>query len=78
MRPDPKSGEAVNVKSKEKETLCFLPVYFRTSCFIDEGKITSKPVGKIVLTHEHFDHTGGTEIFSKAEIIAQKNVKNLV
>ncbi|WP_199852724.1 MBL fold metallo-hydrolase [Aquimarina sp. Aq78] len=40
-------------------------------------KLTDKPVGKIVLTHEHFDHTGGTEVFKDAEIIAQKNVKNL-
>ena len=55
MRPDPKSGEAVNVKSKEKETLCFLPVYFRTSCFMDEGKITSKPVyGLIPFTQNSF------------------------
>lgn len=38
-------------------------------------KITVKPVGKVVLSHEHFDHTGGTEVFSGAEIIAHENIR---
>ncbi len=42
---------------------------------VEISKLTSKPVGKIVLTHEHFDHTGGTEVFKNVEIIAQRNVK---
>ncbi|NER15400.1 MBL fold metallo-hydrolase [Leptobacterium flavescens] len=40
-------------------------------------KLTDKPIAKIVLTHEHFDHTGGSEVFTEARIIAQKNVMNL-
>lgn len=39
------------------------------------SKLTDKPVTKIVLTHEHFDHVGGTEVFEGAEIIAHENVK---
>ncbi|MGI9464080.1 MAG: MBL fold metallo-hydrolase [Aestuariivirgaceae bacterium] len=38
------------------------------------SKITEKPVTRIALTHEHFDHTGGTEVFEGAQIIAQQNV----
>ena len=38
-------------------------------------KLTDKPVRKIVLSHEHFDHTGGTEVFPDAEIIAQNNIR---
>lgn len=39
------------------------------------AKLTDKPVTRIVLTHEHFDHVGGTEVFGGATIIAQENVK---
>ncbi len=39
------------------------------------SKLTDKPVTHIVLTHEHFDHVGGTDVFEGAEIIAQENVK---
>lgn len=39
------------------------------------AKLTDKPVTHIVLTHEHFDHTGGTEVFEGAQIIAQRNVE---
>ncbi|MFM2601013.1 MBL fold metallo-hydrolase [Vibrio fortis] len=38
------------------------------------AKLTDKPVTKIVLSHEHFDHVGGTEVFPDAEIIAQRNI----
>lgn len=38
-------------------------------------KLTDKSVKKIVLSHEHFDHVGGTEIFPEAEIIAQANIR---
>jgi Metallo-beta-lactamase superfamily len=51
---------------------------YRASLLVKEiVKITDKPVGKIVLSHEHFDHTGGTNLFPDAEIIAQENVKGL-
>lgn len=39
------------------------------------SQITNKPVGKIVLSHEHFDHVGGTQVFPEAEIIAQQNIR---
>ena len=46
---------------------------FRAGVLAEEiAKITDKPVGKIVLTHEHFDHTAGTEVFADAMIIAQE------
>ncbi|MES0884287.1 MBL fold metallo-hydrolase [Roseibium sp. SCP14] len=38
-------------------------------------KITDLPVTKIVMTHEHFDHVGGTQVFPEAEIIAHKNME---
>lgn len=48
---------------------------YRAGILKDEiVKLTDKPVTKIVLTHEHFDHVGGTEVFDGAEIIAQENV----
>ena len=40
-------------------------------------KLTDKPVTHIVLTHEHFDHVGGTEVFEGAQIIAQQNVSSV-
>ncbi len=33
------------------------------------AELTDQPVTHIVLTHEHYDHTGGTEIFPAAQII---------
>ncbi|MES0808912.1 MBL fold metallo-hydrolase [Roseibium sp. SCPC15] len=36
-------------------------------------KITGKPVTHVALSHEHFDHIGGTEVFEGAEIIMQEN-----
>lgn len=35
-------------------------------------KITSLPVTHVVLSHEHYDHVGGTELFDKAEVIIQE------
>ncbi len=41
------------------------------------AKLTSLPVTKIVLTHEHYDHVGGTGVFPKAEIYAHKHTEAL-
>ncbi len=37
------------------------------------ANVTDKPVTHVALSHEHFDHVGGTEIFEDAEIIMQEN-----
>ena len=36
------------------------------------AKITDLPVTKIILTHEHYEHVGGTELFPYAEIICHR------
>ena len=36
-------------------------------------KITDKPVTHIILSHEHYDHVGGTEVFPGAEIICHRS-----
>ena len=36
------------------------------------AKLTDKPVTHIVLTHEHYDHVGGTEVFDHAKIICHQ------
>ena len=33
------------------------------------AEITDKPVTRIVLSHEHYDHVGGTEVFPEAQVI---------
>lgn len=33
------------------------------------AKITDTPVTHVVLTHEHYDHVGGSEVFEGAEIV---------
>ena len=38
------------------------------------ASLTDKPVTDIVLTHEHYDHVGGTGLFPEATIYAQVNV----
>ena len=37
------------------------------------SKLTEKPVSKIVMSHEHYDHVGGTEVFEGAEVICHVN-----
>ncbi len=41
------------------------------------AKLTSLPVTKIVLSHEHYDHVGGTEVFANAEIYAHSAAKTV-
>ncbi|MEX0502706.1 MBL fold metallo-hydrolase [Alphaproteobacteria bacterium LSUCC0719] len=38
-------------------------------------KLTDLPVTHIVLTHEHFDHVGGTGAFPGAMLVAQDNIR---
>lgn len=38
------------------------------------ARLTDLPVTRIVMTHEHFDHIGGTEVFPVAEVIAHENI----
>ncbi len=37
------------------------------------AKLTDKPVRRIVLSHEHYDHVGGTDVFPNAKIICHIN-----
>lgn len=37
------------------------------------AKITDAPVTQIVLSHEHYDHAGGTGVFPNAEVICHRN-----
>ncbi|MBU2709631.1 MBL fold metallo-hydrolase [Zooshikella harenae] len=39
--------------------------------------LTDQPVTKIVLSHEHYDHVGGTEIFSKAKVICHSSCEEV-
>ncbi|MBQ4838708.1 MULTISPECIES: MBL fold metallo-hydrolase [Pseudoalteromonas] len=41
------------------------------------SKLTSLPVTKIVLSHEHYDHVGGTEVFPNAEIYAHQAANSI-
>ena len=41
------------------------------------AKITDVPVTKIALSHEHYDHAGGTGVFEGAEIICHENCQAL-
>lgn len=41
------------------------------------AKITDISVTKIALTHEHYDHVGGTSVFEGAEIICQSNCQDM-
>ena len=47
---------------------------FRAQSLKEEiAKITDSPVTSIALTHEHYDHVGGTSVFPDAEIICHRN-----
>ncbi len=39
--------------------------------------ITDKPVTRIVLSHEHYDHVGGTEVFPEADIICHRSCRSV-
>lgn len=42
------------------------------------AKLTKLPVTDIVLSHEHYDHVGGTEAFPGAKIYAQRNAESVL
>lgn len=47
---------------------------FRAGLLKEEiARLTDLPVSKIVMTHEHYDHVGGTNVFPMAEVVAQEN-----
>jgi len=37
------------------------------------AEVTDKQVTQIVLTHEHYDHVGGTEVFPGAEVVCHRS-----
>lgn len=37
------------------------------------AEVTDKAVALIVLTHEHYDHVGGTEVFPGAEVVCHRS-----
>ncbi|MDY8135431.1 MBL fold metallo-hydrolase [Aquimarina sp. 2201CG5-10] len=41
------------------------------------AKLTELPVTHIVLSHEHYDHAGGTGVFPEAQIYAQSNARSI-
>ncbi len=41
------------------------------------AKLTKLPVSHIVLSHEHYDHVGGTEVFPNTEIYAQRSTQSV-
>ncbi|WP_170504827.1 MBL fold metallo-hydrolase [Ruegeria arenilitoris] len=47
---------------------------FRAGLLKEEiAKLTDLPVSRIVMTHEHYDHVGGTDVFPNADVVAQEN-----
>ena len=47
---------------------------FRAESVKEEiAKLTDVPVTTIVLTHEHYDHIGGTDVFDDAKVICHRN-----
>ncbi|MBB6521470.1 MBL fold metallo-hydrolase [Pseudoteredinibacter isoporae] len=40
-------------------------------------KLSHKPVQTIVLSHEHYDHVGGSEVFEDAEIVCHRNCESV-
>lgn len=49
-------------------------IAFRAHSMKEEiAKLTDAPVTTIVLTHEHYDHAGGTEVFPEAKVICHYN-----
>ena len=41
------------------------------------AKLTSAPVTTIVLTHEHYDHVGGTGLFPDAQVVCHRNCQDI-
>ena len=41
-------------------------------------KLTSKKIEYVVLSHEHYDHVGGTEVFENAEVVCHRASKDIL
>lgn len=39
--------------------------------------VTDKPITHVVLTHEHYDHVGGTEVFKNAKIVCHSTCEKI-
>ena len=50
------------------------PAYsYRATVLKDEiAKLTDKPVTTVIVSHEHYDHAGGTEVFVGADIVCHE------
>ena len=42
------------------------------------AEVTDKPITHVALSHEHYDHAGGADVFEGAEIIAHENVPEVL
>lgn len=52
---------------------------FRASKMLEAIRgVTDKPITHVALSHEHYDHAGGAEVFEGAEIVAQENTPEVL
>jgi len=42
------------------------------------AEVTDKPITHVALSHEHYDHAGGADVFEGAEVIAHENVPEVL
>ncbi len=42
-----------------------------------KNNLSLNDISRIILTHEHYDHVGGTKLFKKSKVLAHKNTSEL-